>query len=114
MDGPSGCRKVRRRCARLSHAGEWMAEGIQTLNELGGDGRLPPPTANAAQRTLLTYIEKAYVDVGAPDPSLDAAGALSELCGSAAVYDSGRTDIAPYAKDRVSWPAPESLPMDMF
>lgn len=102
------------RIRQSSGGHRWMREGIQALNEIGGDGRVPPPCANVAQRQVLTYVDSSYFAVGKPDASMDAAGAPSELCGSAILYDSSRSDLASYVKERISWTAPESLPMDMF
>ncbi len=84
------------------------------MNEWGGEGRDIPERPNAVQALSLDKISEAYLDFGAPPTALTPAGALSELCHSRATYDSGRSDVQPYAKERVSWPPPASKPSDML
>ena len=91
-----------------------MLDGIASLNELGGEGRPVPERPNAIQEDVLRNIEQAYAGLGPPDADCSPAGALGELCGSAMTYDGGRTDVVPYARERVSWPPPASSPMPML
>ena len=56
---------------------------------------------------------RAFNDMGRPPADLSAEGALQELLGRQAWYDQVRADLAPYAKDRVSWPPVGTCPVSL-
>jgi hypothetical protein len=56
---------------------------------------------------------RAFDDMGRPPADLSAEGALQELLGGQAWYDQVRADLAPYAKDRVSWPPVGTSPVNL-
>ena len=81
-----------------------MSEGIDSLNELGGEGCEIPARANAAQAKVLANLRDAYHSVGVPPSDITSAGALSELCHVRPGYVPDRANVQPYNKELVSWP----------
>ena len=77
-------RAVKRRVLRKSHAAQWMADGVDSLNELSGSfyDNAPSSACNAAQHCVLNRLRRLYGAVPPPDSSISPAGAFSALCGS--------------------------------
>ena len=97
---------IRKRLTRKNRVVEWANEGIDVLNEVGTDGTPSVPTTPSLTSVLASeHIHAAYADLPPPPVGLSREGALSELLASGGFYSENRTDIQPYAKDRVSWPA---------
>ena len=113
-DGELLSRSTIRRVTQRFHKGVWCDEGIQTLNEVSGvpfDSPLQTP-CKLAQRHAISRIEALYSRVPAPPPEFSTAGAFTELCGSASRYQPiEAATTAPYVKELVSWPPPDTRPV---
>ena len=106
------CRAVRRRLAAKIQHERWADDGIHALNQLSGAPFSSPPchARNKMQEMAVSRIRSIYSQVAPPPDHLSAAGAFSELCGSASRYSP--TDLAKtarYTKDLMSWPAEGSI-----
>ena len=109
-----GARAVLRRQQRKSHAVAWANDGIDALNWLSGRGHVPLGTdLPGSSHAALEHIRGAYIAAGGPPPEDSPEGALRALLGSSRVYAQDRSDLQPYVRDRVSWPAVGSVPVDL-
>ena len=109
-------RSISRRLSRKNRTVEWANDGIHTLHRLGcGISKRPldagPP--GAGTRAAVAHIHHAYASLGKPPDSITFEGALSELLSGAGYYNDSRVDIAPYDKDRVSWPDKGAIPVPL-
>ena len=88
-------------------------EGIKALNELAGclnsDCHLRKKSTRA-QRRVLHHIAHSYQAASAL-PEVGDDGGLRGLCTTSRLYDSGRSDVQPYAKENISWPEVQSEPV---
>ena len=101
-------------------SGDWRIfanQGIKALNEIAGcvnaDFHIKKKSTRA-QRRVLRHIAESYqaaARVTSFDDKLD--GGLRGLCSSARLYDSGRTDVQAYAREKVSWPEVSSQPVPL-
>ena len=84
----------------------WANDGIHSLNELMGAGRRDPAGfLPACCSEAVGHLYSAYSALGsAPQDLPSPAGCYSELLAGSSCYRGERADIAPYAKDLVSWP----------
>ena len=106
------CRAVRRRFAAKIQHDRWADDGIQALNQVSGAPFSNPPrhVQNKMQEMAVSRIRSVYSQVAPPPDHMSAAGAFSELCGSASRYSP--TDLAKtarYTKDLMSWPPEGSI-----
>ena len=84
---------------------------LPLLNGCGLSAPNHSDTLGAGSAAALDHIRDTFAHIGSPDASdLLPEGALHELLGSSSVYSCERADILPYAKDKVSWPIPGSVP----
>ena len=107
------CRAVRRRLVRNNKPCEWKNDAIEALNSLSGISEseiAADHSLGLGTKTALSNIDIAINGLGSPPPGLTSEGALAELLRSSSVYSDSRIDVAPYAKDRVSWPPIGSTP----
>ena len=88
-------------------------EGIKALNELAGclnsECHLRRKSTRA-QRRVLQHISQSYQAASAL-PEVGDDGGLRGLCSTSRLYDSGRSDVQPYAKENISWPEVQSEPV---
>ena len=106
-------RSVARRVVRANKPVQWANDAISALNELGGRGVSEPPphsSLGAGSVAALSHIAASFDRIGDPPAQLSPEGALRELLGSTSIYQDGRSDVLPYARDRVSWPPPGARP----
>ena len=103
----SGGQKRRARHRRSQEV--WLKEGIQALNELGGEGVAPAEhlPLNSAQRSAVGHLAKLYGDIIKPEDEIDPLRAWMALQGQRPGYtdesvaDSG---FAVYRRGAVSLP----------
>ena len=82
--------------------------GIKALNEIAGCINSSDHTkknTTRAQRRVLSFISDAYRETFT--------GSL-EQSSSSRLYDSGRSDVLPYAKESISWPEVSSHPVRLL
>ena len=94
----------------------WANRCIDSLNSLSGadaQASVPREAQNQSSRLALDHVLRAFNDMGRPPADLSPEGALQELLGGQAWYDQVRADLAPYAKDRVSWPPVGTRPVSL-
>ena len=100
--------------------GEWQVfanQGIKAPNELAGVLNSEYHTkkkTTRAQRRALSHISDAYMSAFRDFPSDCSQGGLHELCSTSRLYDSGRSDVQPYVKERISWPEASSRPVSVL
>ena len=100
-------------------SGEWRVfanQGIKALNEIAGcvnaDFHVKKKTTRA-QRRVLHHIAGSYRAACQTPFDEGLEGGLRGLCSSARLYDSGRTDVQAYAREKVSWPEVSSQPIPL-
>ena len=76
---------------------------------------MPSPSSPLSQGTFRAreHVAKAYGSLERPPDSVSSEGALSELLANASFYSECRSDILPYAQDKVSWLARGSKPVSL-
>jgi len=96
---------------------DWANRGIKALNELSGcaNSQFSKKKPTRAQRRVIDSIAKAYRDVGGDFSLHDPPGhsCLQELCTSSHLYETDRSDVQPYAREKVSWPEVKSHPVPL-
>ena len=115
LDARAGlCRTTARRVSRKNKSLEAANDAILAINQLGGRGEHPsslfPPPAIAtvaSQRIGEIFLKASPPPADLPSPE----GALRELLGASGLYEGAGAHVAPYAKDKVSWPEVGSSPM---
>ena len=107
------CRTTAHRVSWKNKSLEASNDAILAINQLGGCGEhpgshFPPPAIAVAAFQRIGYIFlKAFpppADLASPE------GALRELLGASGLYEGAGAHVAPYAKDKVSWPEVGSSP----
>ena len=115
LDARAGlCRTTARRVSRKNKSLEAANDAILAINQLGGRGEHPsshfPPPAiamAASQRIGDIFLKASPPPADLPSPE----GALRELLGASGLCEGAGAHVAPYAKDKVSWPEVRSSPM---
>ena len=88
--------------------------GIKPLSELAGCVNSEfhiKKKSTRAQRRVVSHIAESYKAACDASGSDGAVGGLRDLCSSSQLYDSGRSDAQPYAKENISWPEASSQPV---
>ncbi|CAE7247208.1 unnamed protein product [Symbiodinium sp. CCMP2592] len=96
-------------------------EGIKALNDLAGcvnSEHHMRKKSTRAQRRVLSLISDAYLHADA-NQTPDATGdGIRGLCSSSRLYNNGRSDVQPYARENISWPevksSPENVPVTPY
>ena len=103
-----------RRVSRKNKSLEAANDAILATSQLGGCGEhpsshFPPPAMAVAASQRIGYI---FLKASPPPADLASPeGALRELLGASGLYEGAGAHVAPYAKDKVSWPGVGSSPM---
>ena len=96
----------------------FASQGIKALNELSGcvdfDKFSSRRKTTRAQRRVLSLINDAYA-AAYPDSSCFAdCDGLHGLCSSSRLYNTGKSEVMPYAEGNISWPQVASTPVPLI
>ena len=105
---------VRKSLTRKNKCLSWANEGVSVVNRIGADYPVPV-SSNPGNASILAAqnIFHAYRQMPPPPTSLTSEGALTELLTSSGYYTCDRTDIRPYSKESISWPAQGSQAVEL-
>ena len=114
FDRSSVSHSIRKRLCLKNQKVSWANEGISVINRIGADFPVASLHSEPGAASLLAAqnIWSAYKQMPPPQCS-SPEGALTELLTSSGYYSSIRTDVRPYSKESISWPAQGSRAVEL-
>ena len=91
-------------------------QGIKALNELAGCSSFQfskSKKTTRAQRRVLNLVRDAYQSVYPDDSCFADCDGLHGLCSSSRLYNTGKSEVMPYAEGNISWPQVANTPVPL-